>query len=76
VTGYDIPAEYKPARAGDVRDSLASLERTTRLIGYNPTIDLREGLVRTWQWLRTRHALEHLILPGAARRRHAVSVGS
>jgi len=77
VTGSEIPAEYKPARAGDVRDSLASLERTTRLIGYHPTIDLREGLVRTWQWLRTRHALEHLILPGAGGlRRHTVSVAS
>jgi UDP-glucose 4-epimerase len=76
VTGSHIPAEYRPARAGDVRDSLASLERTSRLIGYNPTIDLREGLVRTWQWLRIRNALERLTLPGAARHRHAVSVGS
>jgi UDP-glucose 4-epimerase len=76
VTGFDIPAEYRPARAGDVRDSLASLERTSRLIGYNPTIDLREGLVRTWQWLRTRNALERLTLPGSARRRRVVSVGA
>jgi len=77
VTGSDIPAEYRPPRAGDVRDSLASLERTNRLIGYNPSVDLREGLERTWQWLQTRTALERLTLPGAGTRpRHAVSVGS
>ena len=64
VTGVDIPAEYKPPRAGDVRDSLASLDRTSRLIGYNPTIDLREGLVRTWRWLQTRRALETLTSSG------------
>jgi len=62
VTGVDIPAEYEQPRAGDVRDSLASLERTTRLIGYKPGIDLREGLVRTWQWLQTRSGLERLSL--------------
>ena len=52
VTGVDIPAEYRPPREGDVRDSLASLDRTTKLIGYTPTTDLREGLGLTWQWLQ------------------------
>jgi nucleoside-diphosphate-sugar epimerase len=64
VTGSSIPADYKPTRAGDVRDSLASLERAHRLIGYTPTVDLREGLERTWQWLQTRNALENLALSG------------
>jgi UDP-glucose 4-epimerase len=77
VTGCDIPAEYKPSRAGDVRDSLASLERTTRLIGYRPTIDLREGLVRTWQWLQTRRGLETFTLSDVSTRSlDAVGVGS
>jgi nucleoside-diphosphate-sugar epimerase len=52
VTGVDIPARHQASRAGDVRDSLASLERSGRLIGYSPTIDLREGLELTWQWTR------------------------
>ena len=60
VTGAEIPAEYGPPRAGDVRDSLASLDRANRLIGYCPTVDLREGLERTWQWTQTRNALESL----------------
>ena len=60
VTGVDIPAEYKPPRAGDVRDSLASLERTTRLLGYKPDVDLREGLTRTWQWMQQRNGAPSL----------------
>lgn len=52
VTGVDIPARYQAPRPGDVRDSLASLERTSRLIGYSPNVDLREGLELTWQWTR------------------------
>jgi UDP-glucose 4-epimerase len=63
VTGVDIPAEYRAPRDGDVRDSLASLERTTRLIGYEPKIGLREGLERTWTWLQARLASEAASLP-------------
>jgi len=77
VTGCDIPAEYKPSRAGDVRDSLASLERVTRLIGYCPTVDLREGLVRTWHWLQTRRGLESFTLTEVSSRNlDPVGVGS
>jgi nucleoside-diphosphate-sugar epimerase len=50
VTGVDIPARHQSPRSGDVRDSLASLERSTRLISYAPTVDLREGLELTWEW--------------------------
>lgn len=77
VTGCPIAAEYKPSRAGDVRDSLASLERTARLIGYSPTVDLREGLVHTWQWLRTRRGLEAFTLSDVSTRTlGTVGVGS
>ena len=58
VTGVNIPAEYREPRAGDVRDSLASLDRATRLIGYKPEVGLREGLERTWSWMKERLATE------------------
>jgi UDP-glucose 4-epimerase len=50
VTGLPITIEHRPPRAGDVRDSLASLERAARVLGYTPRVDLREGLQRTWAW--------------------------
>ncbi len=50
VTGRDVGYILQASRAGDVRDSLAGLERTERLIGYRPRISLEEGLRRTWAW--------------------------
>jgi nucleoside-diphosphate-sugar epimerase len=40
---------YKPARAGDVRDSLADIRAARELIGYEPTVTIREGLRRTYE---------------------------
>jgi len=64
VTGVNIVAEYRSPREGDVRDSLASLERATQLIGYQPEIGLREGLERTWSWLRGEMAADVTAFPG------------
>lgn len=50
VTGADIQVEHREARAGDVRDSLADLSRGAKLLGYAPSVPLREGLRRTWNW--------------------------
>jgi UDP-glucose 4-epimerase len=54
VTGRDITAEHGPPRAGDVHDSLASLERAKATLGYEPRVGLREGLERTWAWFEGR----------------------
>jgi UDP-glucose 4-epimerase len=48
VTQRPIAIQHEPARAGDVRDSLASLERAHRVLGYTPSVSLIEGLRRTW----------------------------
>ena len=50
VTGRDVQATHTPPRAGDVRDSLASLDRAKQALGYQPLVGLREGLERTWRW--------------------------
>jgi nucleoside-diphosphate-sugar epimerase len=47
VVGSDVPAEYGPARPGDVRDSLADLTRIRAAMGYEVKVGLREGLERT-----------------------------
>jgi len=50
ATGRRVAREHRPPRAGDVRDSQASLDRATRVLGYVPAVDLKEGLRRTWEW--------------------------
>jgi nucleoside-diphosphate-sugar epimerase len=47
LTGRPIEREYLPTRAGDVRDSWADIGAAKRVLGYEPRVDLREGLLRT-----------------------------
>lgn len=46
--GYRLEAEYLPTRAGDVRDSLASIDAARELLGYEPKVKVGEGLARTF----------------------------
>jgi nucleoside-diphosphate-sugar epimerase len=48
LSGAPVEAEYRPARLGDVRDSLADIGAARELLGYEPSIDVREGLKRTF----------------------------
>ncbi len=48
LAGTRIEPDYRPARAGDVRDSLADIRVARDLLGYEPSIDVREGLKRTY----------------------------
>jgi UDP-glucose 4-epimerase len=52
VTGTKIEADYHPERAGDVRDSLADIGRARSLLGYEPLVDVKEGLRRTVEAFR------------------------
>jgi UDP-glucose 4-epimerase len=47
VLGTDLTPEFRPTRAGDVRDSQASLDRARAVLGYEPSVDFEEGLRRT-----------------------------
>lgn len=51
ITGRTLAYDAAPARSGDVRDSVADLDRAVRLLGYQSRISLEEGLGRTWNWL-------------------------
>ena len=51
LTGSKVEPRYLPARAGDVRDSLADLSRARELLGYEPRVELRDGLARTIEHL-------------------------
>jgi UDP-glucose 4-epimerase len=52
LTGYKGKPTYAPGRAGDIRDSLADIRLAKELLGYEPTVDFREGLRRTVDWYR------------------------
>jgi UDP-glucose 4-epimerase len=58
LTGYRGDAAYVPARAGDIRHSLADIRLAGELLGYKPVVDFREGLRRTVEWYRMGGGLE------------------
>ncbi len=49
------PAEHRDPRAGDVRDSLASIELARELLGYEPIVSLDDGLDQTCAWFEHHH---------------------
>lgn len=46
----DIQVLYGPNRAGDIPHSLASIDKAQRLLDYNPTHKIREGIKEAVQW--------------------------
>jgi UDP-N-acetylglucosamine 4-epimerase len=50
---------YKEERVGDVRHSLANIDKAKKLIDYNPQVSIQKGLVATVKWYET--ALKQLI---------------
>jgi nucleoside-diphosphate-sugar epimerase len=48
-----VTAEYKEARVGDVRHSLADVTAAKQLLGYESVVGLRDGLQRTIDWWKT-----------------------
>jgi nucleoside-diphosphate-sugar epimerase len=50
LAGASVEAVHAPARPGDVRDSLASLDRIRGALGYEPVVSLAEGLRRTVEY--------------------------
>jgi UDP-N-acetylglucosamine/UDP-N-acetyl-alpha-D-glucosaminouronate 4-epimerase len=49
--GRRVEPAYAPHRPGDIKHSLASIEKAQRLLGYRPEILVRDGLRRTWDTL-------------------------
>ena len=52
LTGASVEPIYKETRAGDVRDSQADISKARRLLGYEPTVTLEQGLDQTIAWFR------------------------
>jgi UDP-glucose 4-epimerase len=55
VLGSDIEPVHEAARAGDVRDSQASIEAAEKAFGYRVTVDFAEGLKKTIDWYRSKN---------------------
>ncbi|MGB9553116.1 MAG: GDP-mannose 4,6-dehydratase, partial [bacterium] len=53
LEGKDFEPERKPERPGDIRRSLASIEKAERILGWRPQVSLEEGLKKTLEWVKS-----------------------
>lgn len=54
LTGKTLDLEKRPPRHGDVRHTHADISKAHRVLGYQPTIDFKEGLKKTVAWFEER----------------------
>jgi len=47
ISGRSVQPRFEASRTGDVRDSLAAIDKARKLLGYEPAVPFREGLRRT-----------------------------
>jgi UDP-N-acetylglucosamine/UDP-N-acetylgalactosamine 4-epimerase len=58
LTNYAGKPIYGPDRLGDIRDSLADISKAQKLLNYKPSISIRDGLRKTYDWfLKNKEAL-------------------
>ena len=50
IAGKSIEPIFGPAQPGDIKHSLAGIEKAEGLLGFKPTVGFREGLERTAAW--------------------------
>ena len=50
--GLSVEAQYQDPRPGDVRDSLASIEKIQKNLDYKPEVMSAEGIARSIDWYR------------------------
>ncbi|NLN85718.1 MAG: SDR family oxidoreductase [Candidatus Cloacimonetes bacterium] len=52
ILGKDIQPRFEPERPGDVKHSLAGIDKARELLDYEVRVDFREGLERTVDYFR------------------------
>jgi UDP-N-acetylglucosamine 4-epimerase len=52
VAGTNIEIQYREERKGDVKHSLANIEKANKLIGYKPEFSVEDGLEIAFKWYK------------------------
>ncbi|HLT92951.1 MAG TPA: SDR family oxidoreductase [Membranihabitans sp.] len=50
ISGQSLEPIYGPQRAGDIPHSLADISKARSLLGYEPTVGIREGLEKLFEY--------------------------
>lgn len=50
TAGYSVPVQYTEARSFDVRKVVLDIDHAKAIFGWDPQVELAEGIRRTWEW--------------------------
>jgi UDP-N-acetylglucosamine 4-epimerase len=53
LSGMSIDPILKPERAGDIKQSLADIQKIRTSLGYEPKVYFRDGLVKTYEYYKS-----------------------
>ena len=56
--GSGVPVQRAPARPGEQQRSAVSIDKAKRELGWQPTVNLHDGLEETFRFFAARHARE------------------
>jgi len=52
ICGKNVKPKFEPARAGDIKDSQASVDKAARLLRWKPSVDFSAGIEKAVAWYR------------------------
>jgi UDP-glucose 4-epimerase len=55
TAGREVPIEHLPPRPGELQDSQLDVSKTTKVLGWSSSFDLRAGLRETFKWFHAQH---------------------
>jgi len=58
ITGKDTGLEFVPPRPGDIRRSMANIDKAREELGWEPRTTLEEGLRKTVDWFFSEEGLK------------------
>jgi len=52
IIGSDLKITCKPERIGEIRRNYSNISKAKKLLGFNPQVELRQGLQRLWDSMK------------------------
>lgn len=52
TTGSNPEVKYEPPRKGEIKRNYTSIEKIKKALNYQPRMDLKDGLKKTWEWFQ------------------------
>jgi UDP-glucose 4-epimerase len=52
LVGKEVLIHYGPSRQGDIRKNFSGISKVQKLLGWQPTVSLDDGLKATWDWYK------------------------